>query len=312
MSGRLALVAALVLLLVGAAPGAASAQTTSGPAAEVDRTEFAPGTPVTIRITGFTSRSVTVSPCGNEGRRGSSDCNISESKTAEIYPDRPAAIVVMPIAAPPVPCPCIIRVSNATNDEFAVVPVTILGHPVGPLSEAPAADAGLAVGITASAAPTNALDRVRTKLGGPARYVVRIRVRNTTTALLDDLTISASAGRTPGDDLVVIPADDPGALPPGQTWEQDLPVTLPSLVIGDVVWTAAVTGPRGTATGIETTQQRPVLLYVVALLFLVDVAVIGGRALHRRHQRRAARALAGPDAPVLDTVAVEELSEAVR
>ena len=88
---------------------------TSGPIVSLDRKELEPGQRVVLNIDGFESLNVTISVCGNDARRGSVDCNMYASEGLKLDTDGTSTVIQIPVAAPPVPCPCVIRVRTARS-----------------------------------------------------------------------------------------------------------------------------------------------------------------------------------------------------
>lgn len=265
---------------------------TSGPAVSLDRTVVADGDRVVLTIDGFDTLHVTISVCGNEARRGSADCNMFASEGLKLDTDGTSTVVQIPIAMPPAPCPCVVRVSSRTNDEIAIAPITLTGHPVEPLAAAEGLDDPLVVSISAQAASSGVWASARTSLGGAATYDVVVTVRNRSTVLLSNVAVAGSAVRD-HDQLATLELDDPGSIAPGQTWQQVVSAELPAPSIGAIEWKVTVSGAGPTVTAIETTRQRPVLLIALAMLLVVDVSVL---TIRRRVRRRAAHADAHDDA----------------
>ncbi len=119
---RLALLALFGVVALGAfAPGTAHAS--DGPKVTLDRPEAAPGEKVLVSMSGFTAaRGVSISVCGNLARRGSADCAMASSQgigDRSVSRRHVAELLVQP---PPLPCPCLVRVTSTSGDEFAVAP----------------------------------------------------------------------------------------------------------------------------------------------------------------------------------------------
>jgi hypothetical protein len=74
---------AVALAMLGAAAlglnGAERAAAQSGPSITLDRSEVSVGDPVIVSMYDFTGQQVTVAVCGNLGKRGSTDCNMTSS-----------------------------------------------------------------------------------------------------------------------------------------------------------------------------------------------------------------------------------------
>lgn len=264
-----------------------AAQTvTTGPSVMLDRYEMAPGERVVLTLDGFESRSVIIAVCGNDARRGSTDCNMPESEGLGIDLDRENTISSMPVAAPPVPCPCIIRVSSANNDEVAVAAITLSGHPVAPVVGTPGIGEPLAVSVVAEAAPDGFFGWVRSSLGGSTPYVVTVSVRNRSTELVDRVALSGSAGRTADNELTTVALVAPVLLEPGQTVSQTVVADLPAPVYGSVEWRVVASGAGPTATALDSTSHQPILLIVLTAILLVDVVIIVVRLVTRRRRNR--------------------------
>jgi hypothetical protein len=193
----------------------------------------------------------------------------------------------MPVTAPPVPCPCIVRVSSTDNQEVAVAPITLIGHPVAEVVDNSPSDVALGVDIVTEPAPSSVSDRVRSSLGGATTYAVTIRVRNQTTFDIDNVAIAANLTRARYDDVEAFDVPDPGPLAAGQTWEQTLEVQVPALTFGDVEWAATASGQGPPVSATDTTSSFPTMLVVVGVILLVDLLLLLWRLIVRIRRRRA-------------------------
>ncbi len=285
-STTLRTVGTLLVALTGGltvfAPVARAQPVTTGPTVTLDRYEIGPGDRVVLTLDGFESRSVVISVCGNDARRGSADCNMPESEGLGIDRDRENTVSSVPVAVPPTPCPCLIRVSSATNDEVAVAAITLIGHPVAPVVGTPGVGEPLAVSVTAKAAPDGVLGWVRSSLGGATTYDVTVTVRNRSTETQDGVTLIGSAGRGADDELVALDVSDPGSIEPGQTWTEVVRADLPAPVYGAAEWRVVATGAGPATTTTQRTSHQPLLLIVVAFVFVVDLVVVVARFVRRR------------------------------
>ena len=276
----------LVVLLLASAP-ISSPSSTTGPTVTPDRTSASPGERVTIVINGFEASAVTVSVCGNQDRRGSSDCNMAASQSVELSTDDTPTVAQIQVVAPPVGCPCLIRVSSRLNDEVAVTPFTVIGHPVEPVTGGPSLDDPLvAVTIDAQPAAHGLIGWAKANLGGSVPYDVTVTVRNITTEALHHVVVFGSAGHSADDTFATLEFDSPGEIGPGQTWTQVLAVEVPAPSIDKVQWqvVASRAGPWVTATSV--TRHRPVLLLVFAMVFVVSISLL---LIRKRMRRRAER-----------------------
>lgn len=272
---------------VHASPPATSQPATpvaSGPTVAIERYEVSVGDKIGATIDGFHARIVTLVTCGNSAIRGSADCAMGASASRELSPDGPLA-TAFTVEAPPVPCPCVIRVFSPGNDEVAVVPFTLLGHPSGPPIESPRQNLRLAANIVANPATAGAWTSFKAMVGGPATYDVTITVRNMSTITVSEITARAWVGRGIDDAIREIELPSVGALAAGETWAQTARVELPAATWGDVVWQAAVTGAGPTVTTAETTENTPWLLYILIGILIIDVLVLAVRFVIRIARR---------------------------
>jgi hypothetical protein len=95
-----------------------------GPSVGLVVKEIAVGSTVSIRLSDFTAKVLTVTVCGNEGRRGSVDCNVPDAKTVEVPSDSKVFLADFIVTKPPAPCPCIIQAASDRFDEVAVAAFT--------------------------------------------------------------------------------------------------------------------------------------------------------------------------------------------
>jgi sortase A len=198
------------------------------------------------------------------------------------------SVVRMPVAAPPVPCPCIIRVSSRTNDEVATAPIDLVGHPSGPRVDPSTPGPFVVATITARERPPGFVGAARAELGGPVRYEVTVAVRNRSTVPLRGLRLTSTYGRGGADILGRLELASPDVVPPGQTWRQTVVATVPAPSVGTVRWRLAVSGAGEGVEASSSTRQRPVLLLVALAVLVVDLALLGLRWCVRRRVLRTA------------------------
>jgi hypothetical protein len=179
----------------------------------------------------------------------------------------------------------VIRVSDKTNDEVSITPITLVGHPVAPLSDPPDPSDALDVTISASEASPGWFDTVRTSMGGPATYEVTVTVKNRTTAAFNSVAVSGAVLRS-GDQLAALELDDPGSLAPGRTWQQVVTAKVPGPSFGALEWRVDVSGAGAVDTATATTDQRPMLLTGLVLFLVADVFLLVIRFLIRRRATR--------------------------
>lgn len=286
---RARLLAPLIAVVTGVVLVSPASASVSGPIVTLDRYEMAPGERVVMTIDGFAATSVTISVCGNEARRGSSDCNMTESTGRTLDRDGSSTMLELPIAAPPVPCPCLVRVSSPGNDEVAVAPITLIGHPVGEIVDGSVEDEPLSVAVEVRRAPVDLLGSVTSALGGATTYEVTVVVTNRSTGTFGNVSVSGFAGRDEDDVLTSLDLSDPGELAAGQRWEETVEAELPAPVFGAAEWRVSASGAGPTVTAAAATRHVPVLLLVLAAVFVVDLMLLTWRLVARRRRRSATR-----------------------
>ena len=276
------------LVLLATSPAAARAE---GPVVEIDgASTAATGESVEVRIGGFASSFVTISTCGNEARRGSVDCNLPSSQGLRLNSDGESIATVV-LAAPPMKCPCVIRVASESNDEVATAPVTITDQPTGPVIDpAPIADA-VKLSIQVVAEHDGFGDWVRSALGGPARYAVTVAVTNTTSVTLRNVSLFGSVGRGPADELSALDVPNPGPIAAGATWTQTVHTRVPAPSIGSFRFAVTASGAGATVDASVTQRHSTPLLLGVLVFLVLDVVVI---VMRMRARRKAAQRVAEP------------------
>lgn len=289
--GRRALLCALAcvahLVLV-----AASSSATEGPRIELDRAEVEVGAPMIVRMYGFKGAAVTVAVCGNLAKRGSADCNMAASTTEGVDQARGVTIEQLSVYPPPTHCPCIIRATNVSGDEFAVAPFVLKGHPLGRVvgpAEAPL----VRVSVQARRATKGVIPWVRSSLGGPTRYAVEVSVRNLTTETLSNVRLAGSGGGGLRDHVVGLELPRPEPIEPGRTWRHAVKATMPAPAVGEVAWQVTAHGAGPNVVGRASADQVPMGLWLLAVVFGADLLAITWRRL-------AGRRRAHVESPALD------------
>ncbi len=298
-SAILAVVGALALMLP--VSNASASSSIVSPIVTVNHPRVALGEEIRLTLDGFKAPFVSISICGNEARRGSSDCDMAASEGVHMSRDDAPTFALMPVGAPPVPCPCVVRVSSSTNDEVAVVPLVITDHPVEKVIDAANPDAPLmAVSVATRVVNDGLFGWARSNLGGSVKYQVTVSVKNLKTEPLHRVKLSGWVGRSATDQIASLALDDPGEIGPAQTWQQIVTVRVPSPTVGSFEWRVAASGAGPTVTTPVTTRHRPLLLILLLVVLIADIAYFVIRA---RMRRRAL--LAPPIQPAPDSADVE-------
>lgn len=281
----------VVASLLGLVSVGQAAPSVSGPVVKLNHTEVAPGDLLLATIDGFKARTVTIATCGNEARRGSADCDMVDSKGVRIQETGSPTVTKVGVFAPPVGCPCVIRVSSQSNDEVVVVPITLIGHPIEPLVGGASLDEPLlSMTIAAREKPRGLVDWARSSLGGQVTYEVTVTVKNLTTGPLRQVHLFGSVGRNAKDELASLTLKDPGEIGAGQTWHQVLLADVPAPSMTTIQWqvVASQAGPLVTAT--STTRHRPVLFMLLMMTLVVDISLL---VIRSRMRRRVALEVVG-------------------
>jgi hypothetical protein len=278
---RLVVVAALVLIV---APDAQAASTT-GPSVVLDDSQVSVGDRVTLQIAGFEAPFVTISTCGNEARRGSVDCNLIASQGLRLDNDGGSRDEIV-IAEPPSKCPCVIRVSNQTNDEIVTAPITITGHALAPVVDPPLPSDAVSISLKVRPSASGVIDGVRAALGGDARYALVLRVTNKTTVPLRNVALFGSVGRGDTDELATLDIPAPGQILPGQTWEQQVFARIPSPTFGRFHFRVSATGAGPTVSAVATLRHGTPMLFALLAVLTLEITYVLYRWLTRRRARR--------------------------
>lgn len=299
MRRRLAVGVLVLGLHAVAVASAVAAQAPSTPEASptitADRQSARVGERVLFTLTGWEGRVVTVSVCGNQALRGSQDCNMSASEARSLRRDGSPTLGEFPLAAPALPCPCVLRASSTSNDVIAFVPIEIIGHPIGPLVE-PAGFEPLDLDVRVAEAEAGLVSRVRSALGGPTPYDVTVTLKNRSGSAVSDVSVSGALGRDRRSDAAGIEFAPAGDLAGGASWTDTARVVVPAPAVGSFVLTASSAG-GGPSVDAETSIRRVPLLMIVLIALLVgDVTAIVMRWRAKRQDRD------GDDADLDDTV----------
>jgi hypothetical protein len=107
----------------GAAPRPAVAKARP-PTVAVQPRRARPDGRLRVDLAGWPVGAVTISVCGGRVRRGSLDCDQRQSVGVFVGPAGIATNTVL--MTPPIACPCVVRVSTATNGLVRLAPVELV------------------------------------------------------------------------------------------------------------------------------------------------------------------------------------------
>ncbi|MDI5944197.1 hypothetical protein QLR68_39895, partial [Micromonospora sp. DH15] len=100
------------------------------------------GQRVLVGLDGWPAGTVQVEVCGNAARRGALDCATGDATHAQVPPSGRARLPLL-LAAPPVACPCVLRVRTPTGTAAATADLPLTGVDAPPA--APGVPAALAL-----------------------------------------------------------------------------------------------------------------------------------------------------------------------
>ncbi|GGZ63365.1 hypothetical protein GCM10010387_66000 [Streptomyces inusitatus] len=126
--------ALLLLPLLAAAPAAPATAADAGPETALSRQRAAPGEEITVSGAGWRPGALlTLLLCGQNMIGGTNSCANAEGRA--VTADAGGSFSrKLPVAKPPVPCPCVIHAATVTGDRAARdAPFAVAGHPTAPL-----------------------------------------------------------------------------------------------------------------------------------------------------------------------------------
>lgn len=284
---RVALLACIVVVVGGTWSGPAWAQRGQEPSPRItlDRVEVGPGEPFLVTFDDFDAPFVNIVLCGNLAYRGATDCSMTAGISKETPADGSPRVVEMFAVPPPTTCPCIVRATASTGDDFAVAPLVITGHPVGPLVGVPEGPL-VEVEVDAAEANEGVWNTIRSALGGPTRYEATVTVRNRTTAPLERLVLTGSVGHWIDEDAAILDLEAPESLQPGQSFSQEVVAEVSAPTVGTFTFEVVVAGAGASVSGSTSRSHQPLLLWVLVLVLVADLVFAVGRYLAKRARRR--------------------------
>ncbi|MEV0124227.1 hypothetical protein AB0I16_22320 [Streptomyces sp. NPDC050703] len=225
----------LALLGLGCAllPGSAAAAA-DGPTVRLSAAQAGKGGSITVKGTGWRPGALlTMLVCGQSepgrGVVGGTDSCANEEGRAVTTGEDGAFRKRLPVAEPPVPCPCVVHVATVTGAKArADAAFTVAGHPVKPLAKGATGDRLSVLSGTRLEGASGLL----TWFGAPPQRTLVLTVGNVGPAPVQDpvFRVGASHG-------VYAPRWEEqrwrGTLAPGEKARIELPVELPGGAHGD-------------------------------------------------------------------------------
>ncbi|MGW4460745.1 hypothetical protein [Micromonospora sp. NPDC004704] len=280
-----------VLATAVLAPATPTASPTgSAPVITIDRDRTAPGDRIMVRLGGWPAGTTAVEICGNNGRRGSADCAVHDSLQTYVS-TAGTATITLTVTAPPVGCPCVVRVTSLNGSLGGTVPVVVAGVTAPPVPpETMAASPGVAAIEVTRVAVTGDWSWPAL-LGGPATRILLVDVRNNGTAPVVEPAITVTLGRG-ANPTGFVPPPLLDTLQPGEQRTVRLPMTIGAPAVGSYTVRGEVGGPDGPARFSATIVSYPWGLVGVAAVLVAAFALA-----ELRRSRRPARRPATPAHP---------------
>lgn len=281
--GRPARVLLTVLSLLAATvlSGAEAASAIETPApvgaqAYVTPAAVAAGDKVKVSTSGWAPRTqLQAVVCGDAGVGGSNACHLSGAVTA-LTDEEGQASHTLVVGKPPVPCPCVVRVSTFTAPALAMnVPLTLEGHPVGTPPEVEVATTDLRIDDV----DLRGRGGLRALLGLGGRSTLRITVANRgeVASELPDIAYGFGRGQVELTETLarelVVPAQSKRVV--------EVPVEVPLLAFG------AHEGSAQWADGTGSVEDgRMVVFPIGAIIALLSLLLLTAMSDLRRSRER--------------------------
>jgi len=295
---RLVVYAAFVILCASAVAVGAGAQTT-GPAAsarvQVTPASAAPGEEVAVELANWPAGPAQASVCGNNAARGSQDCDLIGTKGVSVRRD--GASFRFEVTAPPIHCPCVVRVTSANGDLVRQAPIDVQGHPVGPevlpTSVGPVSAVKVPIRARLVDAKQSIVEGLAPLVAGPVEKTLLVTVRNDSSQSVEQIRVVASVGRSRSE-AEPLSSTTIDALAPGESTTARVPVRIGVPAWGRYEVFGSVYGLDVPGRFSTTTSNDPWGLEIVLPALVLLLAWMA-----RRRERREDEQLLHEDSPVV-------------
>jgi hypothetical protein len=276
-----ALCAVLCAVTCSVATGAATPQKTFGvaglPPLSLSSSSVTAGETVSITGTHWPPhRVLQAAICGRGAVEGSQDCDMTGAIT---FGPADNGVVDAPIVVtvPPVPCPCVVLVTQATPSAAETLPINITGAPRGPLPTSPNLDLPR---ITVSNVHVVSDSSWTSWFGAAANRELVLTVHNEGASAVRAQII---AHWVRGSDHYVIASPPAQEIPVGESTQMSAPFALSTFSHGDFAVLGQLSG-GGFQEGFQSsTSTTPWALYVLIITTVLCVlAMIATAVLRRR------------------------------
>jgi hypothetical protein len=296
---RLAVSTAALLLMFGSPAGAQGSS--SAPTVTVQSTTLALGQRVLVQGDGWPARTlVHISLCGNAAANLSADCDLVHQADAGVG-DNGHFSTLLTVADPGKPCPCVVRVTDATATGEARVVVDVVGLPTATPLPVPLPDNSQQLEITEARVEGKGDWTAWFGAGSPRTLVLTVHNSGVTPVPDPPFNLVYGKGENP---TGIVSAPHLGSLGPGQSVTVRVPFGVDTFSFGDYTIKGQIQGPgRSTVFRSKTSAQFPWGLFLVGVVLLQLVLL----AIRNRVRRRVHRDEAPPltETAVVDAEAVE-------
>ncbi|QDY11635.1 hypothetical protein FJK98_14445 [Micromonospora sp. HM134] len=280
----LAVAAALVPVPPAAGPdsataGAAATAPGRGPGVTLPAGALRVGQRVLVGLDGWPAGTVQAEVCGNAARRGALDCATAAATHGQVPPSGRTALPVL-LAAPPVACPCVLRVRTPTGTVAATADLTLAGV------TAPAVAPAVPAGLTLVAVHADDRSGPRGWFGLPGELAVRITLHNPGAEEVTDPPFELTVG-PPGRARTIVAAPTLGGIAAGQTREYHVRVPTGAAPYGRYEVDGRIAVPGRPLAFTVSAARRPWGLPVAAAVLTVGLLLgrRGGRPARRPRRR---------------------------
>lgn len=271
----------VVVVAIAAMTMPAGAQV-QDPSLTTARRSAAPGEDVTVRLRNWPERVVVIAVCGNDAARGAADCNMARAVAVGIGDLAGVTASDVEIAAPPVPCPCVLRATTPNHEHVTLVPFEVIGAPVGPVVQptmGPMVDLRIDVGTRRS----SIVPALRASLGGPRTFDVEVEVANRAAEPVTLAGVAGVVGRSADEIRTSFAVRELPTLAPGDRWTGTARVRVPGPLLGRVHWRVTAAGAGPVVQAHRETRFVPIaLVLATGSLAGAIVAWLRRRALRPR------------------------------
>lgn len=246
------------------------------PPLTLDKTVVAPGAVITIEGSRWPApRQLQAAVCGAGPQSVSSDCDLA--RAISFGPsDNGVFRALLTVAVPPVPCPCVVMVTQVNPSDVERLPITIEGAVSAPVP-APPPTARPAVSISDVHVVSDS--SWSSWFGAAAARELVVTVHNQSLSTVRPLLV---AGWTEGSDDYVVTSPTPKVLGAGRSAQITAAFDLSTFASGQFLVSGKVTGAGFQTRFVASTATTPWALYLLGMLIAVGVLLTVAALIGRR------------------------------